>query len=295
MAGARATGARDEGALTAVLLGLAAALAWGGAGVSAAHGARGVGSTTVLAWLTLIGVVIVAPFLIVVGVPDVAASVWAWDALNGAATLLGLGILYRAFAVGKVGVVAPIVATDGALAAIYSVVVGGESLRGGAVFGLTLIALGVVAASRKPDGGTAPSPNPRLAVALAVCASLVFAVGFVAAAHAAPIGAAWVVIPARAIGVVVVAIPVALRGRLRIPRAAVPAVVAVAVLEPGGFAFYVLASRHGVAIPAVLVTQSAVVTAIAGLVVLRERLTRLQVVGVATSAIGVAALAWAQA
>jgi drug/metabolite transporter (DMT)-like permease len=280
--------------LTAILLGLAAAVVWGIAGVVGAHGARGVGAFTVLAWLSFVGVIVVAPFAFVAGVPDVSPSVWSWAALNGACTVAGLALLYRAFSLGKVGIIAPIVSTDGAMAAVFSIMVDGESIRRAASSGLAFVAIGVVLASARPDGGTAPAPRPRLAVALAIIASLIFALGFVATGRAAAVGPAWVVWAARLIGVVVVAVPVALRGGMRLPRPMVAPVVAVALLEPVGFACYVLATRDGVAIPAVLVTQSAVFTAIGGYLFLHERLTRLQLAGVVFSAVGVALLGLSQ-
>ncbi len=64
--------------------------------------------------------------------------------------------------------------------------------------------------------------------------------------------------------------------------------------EVGGFAAFALGARHGVAISAVLSSQFATLAALAGLVLFRERLARIQLAGVATVAVGVAILSGLQ-
>ena len=51
---------------------------------------------------------------------------WAWAVLAGAGSAVGLSLMYRALRLGKVGVVAPIASTEGALAAVFSVASRGE-------------------------------------------------------------------------------------------------------------------------------------------------------------------------
>ena len=72
--------------------------------------------------------------------------------------------------------------------------------------------------------------------------------------------------------------------------AGMPVLVAAAGAEVLGFASYTLGARHGIAVAAVLVSQFAVISTLAAYVLFRERLTRLQLVGVATVIVGVAAL-----
>ena len=51
-----------------------------------------------------------------------------WAVLAGAGSSLGLLLMYRGLRIGKVGVVAPITSTEGAIAALLSVVALGEQL-----------------------------------------------------------------------------------------------------------------------------------------------------------------------
>ena len=68
---------------------------------------------------------------------------WAWAVLAGAGSAAGLSLMYRALRGGKVGVVAPIASTEGAIAAVISIGLGEQLTLGVAV------CLIVVAARRR--------------------------------------------------------------------------------------------------------------------------------------------------
>ena len=98
------------------------------------------------------------------------------------------------------------------------------------------------------------------------------------------------VLPVRILGVVGVFIPLALTGRLRLTRPAVPMVVFIGAAEVFGNASYVLGSRQSIAIAAVLASQFAAIGAIAAFFLFRERLSIGQRSGVVAIALGVAML-----
>jgi len=98
------------------------------------------------------------------------------------------------------------------------------------------------------------------------------------------------VLPPRVAGVAVVALPLAARARLNLTRSALPLVVVGGLAEVAGFVSFTLGSRHGLAVSAVLASQFAAISAVFAYLVFRERLLRVQVVGVATIVAGVAAL-----
>jgi drug/metabolite transporter (DMT)-like permease len=60
--------------------------------------------------------------------------------------------------------------------------------------------------------------------------------------------------------------------------------------EVAGFASYTIGARHGIAISAVLASQFAAFAAVGAFLLFRERLTRLQILGIAAIAVGVAVL-----
>jgi drug/metabolite transporter (DMT)-like permease len=105
----------------------------------------------------------------------------------------------------------------------------------------------------------------------------------------------WAVFPPRVVGVIAIALPIALARRLVLTRAALPFVLASGLAEVAGFASYALGARHGIAVSAVLASQFGAIAAVAAFVIFRERLARPQVAGVAAIAIGVAILTALQA
>jgi drug/metabolite transporter (DMT)-like permease len=83
-------------------------------------------------------------------------------------------------------------------------------------------------------------------------------------------------------------LPLALTGRLRLTRAAAPLVVTGGVCEVLGFASFALGARDGLAVAAVLASQFAALAGLAAFLLFCERLSRMQLSGVAIVAVGVA-------
>jgi drug/metabolite transporter (DMT)-like permease len=169
-------------------------------------------------------------------------------------------------------------------------------------FLLGAIAIGVVmaAAERSADRPGPASADPRVtrrAALLAIAAAVTFSVGLVLAGRlgAAGVPPAWVMLVSRSIGVLVIVLPLLVTRRFRLTRAALPLVVAAGILEVFGGAIYVVAASEGVAVAAVLSSQFAAIAAIAAYFLFRERLQRLQVVGVVVIAVGITVLAALQA
>jgi drug/metabolite transporter (DMT)-like permease len=277
----------------AVLGGLGAAVCWSAGTLSAARASRLVGAQAVLAWVMLVGFLVVAPLALANGIPDgLHGDNVVWFALSGAGNVGGLLLAYDAMRLGKVSIVAPITSCEGAIAAIVAIAAG-ESLRAASAVVLAAVAVGVVLASRTPgDVGD----HPARATGLAIGAAVLFGISLFATAKvSAALPLAWALVPPRLIGVAAVTLPVLARGRLRIARTAMPFVVFSGLCEVAGFASYAAGSRHGIAVAAVLASQFATLSAVAAFVLFHERLGRLQLVGVALVAAGVAVLSALQA
>ena len=156
---------------------------------------------------------------------------------------------------GSVGIIAPIISTEGAVAAILAVLAG-EVLGAGSAAVLAVIALGIALAASsagspaETNGRRSPAAVPVLAF-LAACS---FGVSIYATARAsAELPIAWAVAPPRILGVLFIAVPLAATARLRITRTALPFVIGSGIGEVVGFALFVVGARHNVAIAAVLV------------------------------------------
>ena len=210
-----------------------------------------------------------------------------WLAVSGVGNVAGLALVYAAVRRGKVGVVAPITSTEGAVAAVIAIALG-EEISAGVGFSLALVVVGVVLSAAAPgvEGRTSPA-----AIALACGAAAAFGAGIYATGRVSQeLSIAWAMLPARAVGVVLVTLPLLAARRLPLPGKATRFVVITGLAEVAGFASYAVGARHGIAIAAVLASQFAALAAVGAYLFWRERLTRVQVAGIALIALAVAAL-----
>jgi drug/metabolite transporter (DMT)-like permease len=276
----------------AVLGGLASAASFATATVAASRGARMVGAGSFLGCVMAVGLAIAFPVVAAGGIPaGLDAHTLGWLALSGAGNVAGLLLDYAALRLGQVGLVAPILSTEGAIAAVIAVA-SGERLTSGTGATLALIAVGVVLAARAGRSEATSSDERRgTAVLLALSAAACFGTSLYATGRvSAELPLVWALLPARLVGVAAITLPLAFTRRLRLTRRAVPWMFLAGACEVGGFAAFAFGARHGLAISAVLSSQFATLAALAGLVLFRERLARTQLAGVATVAAGVAVL-----
>lgn len=282
--------------MIAVLGGLGAAVAWATTMICAARAARLIGGSSVLAWVMLTGLVLTLPWALIGGVPDVDGTAMQWLILAGLGNCAGLLLVYAGVTIGKVGVVAPIVSTEGAIAALIAIAAG-EQLAPGTGAALAVVAVGVVLAGVSRDSSSSDSAPADVRAALfGAAAALSFGASLYATGRVvADLPVAWAILPPRIVGVVAIALPLGLVARLRLTRQALPFVLVAGVAEVAGFAFFALGARHGIAVSAVLSSQFGVIAAIMAAVLFRERLTRLQIGGLVTIALGVAVVSALQA
>jgi drug/metabolite transporter (DMT)-like permease len=316
--------------VTAILGGLGAAILWAGATLASSRSSRMIGSRVVLGWVMVVGIVVGLPIGLVTGVPSaITPTSAALLLLGGLCYAGGLYTAYTALTVGKVGIVAPIVATEGAVAALIAVALGDE-LGAGAAILLAIIAAGVVLSSIEParpdviagdfeiaaDALEGPAPvevpreapfeaeaslegvapvhveDTRRAALLAVVAAVIFGVGLVAVGKAAiEVPPIWVAISTRVVGLVVVVVPLLLQRRLVLTRAVLPLVLIAGTGEIIGSTLSAWGSSVNIAITAVLGSQFAAIAAVMAFLLFGERLSRTQVLGVILIVAGVSALA----
>jgi len=301
--------------MQAILGGLGAAILWAGATLSSSRSSRMIGSRVVLGWVMVVGLVIGLPIGVATGVPtDLAPDSAGWLLLAGLCYAGGLYTAYTALTVGKVGIVAPIVATEGAVAALIAVALG-DTIGLASAIVLGVIVLGVVLSSIEParpdaiagdfeiaaDAIDGPSTDGSLAIRdedtrkaalLAVVAALIFGVGLVATGKAAQeVPPLWVAISVRIVGLVVVVLPLVLQRRLTITRAALPLVLIAGAGEIVGSTLSAWGASYDIAIAAVLGSQFAAIAAVLAFLLFGERLSRTQVLGVVLIVAGVSVLA----
>lgn len=276
--------------MLAVLGGLGAALCWATGTLAAARASRLVAPQRVLAWVMLVGFVVVAPLVVAAGVPPgLGGREFGWLTVSGVGNVAGLLFVYAALRIGKVSIVTPITSTEGAIAAVFAVLEG-ERLGTATAVLLALIVAGVILAS-SGETADAPGAHPARATALAACGAVMFGATLFATARVSQsLPIAWALLPPRVVGLVVLAAPLLARRSLALPRAAVPLVVVAGLCEVVGIASYSVGARHSIAVSAVLASQFAVLSILGSYVLFRERLRTLQIAGVVTVVLCVAVL-----
>ena len=257
-----------------VLLGLASALCWGAPDLWLAQASRRLGPFRVVFGSILIGLVAVSPIALFVDWPD-----WTTQAVLLAVALGPFSVLaymagFSAFRSGAVSVVAPIVACEGGLAALFAIA-GGERPSGLLVLMLPVAMLGVVLAAMGRGGGRAA------VVPAMVCAVMWGGILALSVPIAEDVGAFWGFFLTR-VSALAFILPVALRsGAARTWLEDRWRVAAWGLGDTFAYLLFVVAADRGPAsVASVLVAQFATVAVIVGMVFGGERLLRRQIVGV---------------
>jgi drug/metabolite transporter (DMT)-like permease len=283
----------------AVLGGLGAAVCFTISALCASASSRAIGAQSTLAWVMLIGLVLILPPTVLLA--DPAQLTWPTVgllAVAGASGVAGLLIEYMAFRRGKVGVVTGIASTEGMVAALISAAAGARlHARTGLLLALVTVGVAVTAASpdaASPDDGPpdadpgGPGGRTVRAAVLALPVALLFGLTLYTTGRiGARASVLWALLPARLFGSVLLAAPLAARRKLRLTRRALPLVAAAGAAEVLGTLSYAVGARHQLAIAAVLASQFAALTAVAAFILHGQRLTRAQLAGLAAVVIGV--------
>lgn len=290
--------------MIALVCGLGTAVLWATTLLGSSRSARLIGIWSTLAWVMLVGLAVSVPLLVLTGA-EVSFS--EFELLHlvvaGLANSGGLLLLYSALRRGKVALVAPIVSTEGAIAATLAILAG-DPVAAAAAGPLAIVAIGVVLAAMDRPGdkpvvleGPQPTGGSTAAtIALALGGALLFGINlYVTSRIAVQLPVAWAILPARLAGVLGVSVPLILTRRLRMTRAAIPLVVLVGLAEVAGVATFALGARESAAVTSVIASQFAGVAALVAFLLFGERLSRVQVAGIVIIAIGVGSLAALQA
>lgn len=221
-----------------------------------------------------------------------------WGALSGVGGGVGSAFLYRGFATGRMGVVAPVSAVGAAVLPVMVGVAIGE--RAGAVVWLGIVAalpgIWLVSRTPEPPADTPDSPGgPALDAALVdgVLAGLGFGVLFVGLGQV-PDGAGYLpLVAGQAVTLVAVAALASAFGAAWVPRAATEWWgVAAGLLATAAVFCFLLATQAGLlTVAAVLTSLYPAFTVLLASIVLRERIFAGQGVGLALCGVAVGLVA----
>lgn len=281
--------------MTAVLLALAGAFAYGLSdfvgGVAARRTSVWPVALTACAGATL-GTVVLA--LVVPGTPTTADLLWGL--LGGVGSGAGTTFLYRGFAAGRMGVVAPVSGVGAALVPAAVGVLAGE--RPGAVvwLGMVLALPGIWYVARQPTASSTTEEEPgALAQGLVdgVLAGVGFGWLFAAIGQVGPHAGFWPVLGTQLVSLVATAGAAVLLGGDPRPRRAGDWWGLVAgLMATVAVVGFLMATREGLlSVSAVLTSLYPAFTVLLAMLLLREPLHRGQSVGLALCAVSVVCVA----
>lgn len=270
------------------LLALTASLSWGVGDFLAGLRARRLPVLTVLVVSQAAGLSTIALVVAVRSEGPPEARYLGYAALAGIAGAIGLAALYRGLAVGSMSVVAPVSATAAVVPVLFGVA-GGERPSAAQNVGIAVAVAGVVLASRARAGdgrGRALAEG----TGLALLAALAFGLLLVALGEASEGDPYWGTLAMRATSFSLLVLAAAvLRPSLAAARGDLPVLLLVGVLDTAGNVLFAVATTESLlSLVAVLGQLYPVVTVLLARILLGERLTRGQAVGVVGAFAGVA-------
>lgn len=218
-------------------------------------------------------------------------SVWMNGAIAGAMGLLGLVCFYTALATGQMGIVAPI----SSLSAVVPVTIGlvqGERPSTMQLAGIVVALIGVILASG-PELNGKVDPRP---VFLALFAAVTFGFCVYFMAKGARINPTMTVTAMRAVQVLLVLVLfLAIRNLGGLVKRDIPMLATIGASDAGANVLYTFAASLGLlSVVSVLGSLYPIVTVLLAWWIHKERLMRVQYIGIAITFSGVALLALGQ-
>jgi drug/metabolite transporter (DMT)-like permease len=274
-----------------ILLGLAAAVLYGGGDFLGGMATRRAHVLTVLMLVETAAVILAVAVAWLTGGPAVLPGL-TWGFSAGVIGGLGLIIFYVGLAAGPMSVVAPVAGLVSTVLPVAVALAEGERPGPAVYAGALLCLVAIVLASAAPEASDTKSRPHRLARALAygTASGVAFGLFFLLIRNAGQSGEVWPVAAGR-IGelAIVLAAAAVLRPGLRGVSGGIPlAAVSAGVIDVVANLCYVAATRTGsFGLAVVLSSLYPGVTVLLARVVLGERLRTIQRLGLGLAAIGI--------
>jgi uncharacterized membrane protein len=281
----------------ASVLALGSAVLYGAADFLGGLGARRTNTVAVVVVSQCSGLVALAVMLPLL--PDAAPARrdLIWGAVAGLAVGAGVGLLYRALAVGRMAVVAPTTAVCAVVIPVMAAMLLGERPGPRTLIGIGLAIVSIVLVSQHrpaPDEHLrAAAPGLPSGLGLALLSGVAIGLFFLSLARTASTAGLWPLLVARFVSVALFGV-LAIAGRRSLRMAAPVAAIVIAggVIDMLANALFLIAAHNGPL--TMVVTLSSLYpasTVVLALALLGERLNALQGAGIACALIAVLLIA----
>lgn len=272
------------------LLALLSSLTWGVADFMGGLAARRAGPVHVLSVSYPAGAIVLTLLAIFVIPGELSVEVLGYGAVAGTIGAVAIGLLYLALARGPMGIVSPITAVMSGAVPVFVGLLRGESLTALAMVGIVLAGLAVVLVSRETGEQARVAPST---IGLAIASGLAIGL-YLTTIGLSPVNSGvWAAATGRWVSTLVLLIVLVSTARPFVRRGFPWMLVIVSgVLDATANGVFQLASQRGLlSIVAVVGSLYPVATVILAWVIIKERLNRVQIIGVVLALIAASSLA----
>lgn len=262
----------------AYFLAISSAALYGAADFLGGLASRRAGTIAVVVWSQASGLVMLVLLLPLLGSTSPSRSDFIWGAVAGIAGSIGVGLLYRALAIGTMAVVAPTTAVCAVVIPVLAGVLAGERLGVFTVTGMLLAIVAIVLVSQEKGHAHVA----RKGIGIAFLSGVAIGFFFLALARTSPAAGMWPLVASRALSLVLFgALGLVSAHQLRLPAPVAKIAIAGGVVDMAANALYLAATRYGaLSVVVTLASLYPASTVLLARVVLGERLSTLQVAGV---------------
>lgn len=275
---------------TSPFLSLSAALTWGAADFCGGIATKRANPFRVVVVAHFTGLIFMIALALLVREPLATSRGLIFGAAAGAIGGVGLACFYKSLAVGTMGINAPLSAVITAIVpVVFSFATEGlpNAVR---IAGLVLAMISIWVIASPPGGLT----HEQRGVGLAVIAGIGFGGFLLLMKMAGPGGVFWPLAAARAASfLLMLAIVLFTRAKGESDVSTLRYMIVAGILDSAANALYVLAAQRGrLDVAAALSSLYPASTVILARIVLKERLSRLQAVGMIAALVAVALVSW---
>jgi drug/metabolite transporter (DMT)-like permease len=274
-----------SGNMSGAALSLGAAGVWGGCDFAGGIAAKRASVFRVVAVAHAFGLVLMLLLVWITGEHVPPLSSFGWGVIAGITDAFGVAALYKGLSTGRMGVVAPVASV---ITAVLPVLfgIGIEGLPGRIQLLGFALAVGSIWLITRPDGEL----DSRRGLGLALLAGLMFSLLLISGKEAGRHAVLWPLVSARAASTALMFSIVAFSPRdQRSLRPVFVPVILSGLLDSLANAMFIAATRHGrLDVAAVLSSLYPASTVILARVVLKEKISRTQTVGIVGALIAVA-------
>lgn len=264
--------------LVAILSGLAAAISWGAGDFSGGLASKRTSAFTVVVLSQFVSLLFLLLAALLIAEEDISTADMILGALAGMCGAIGLVALYSGLARGPMGVVAPMTAiVSTTVPVLFSLLSEGfPGIRQLLGFFSALVAMWLITRTSQDGSFRIRDLN------LPIIAGIGFGLFFIFIDRVSEHAILWPLVSARTASILLVFTLAILMRQLPVPASRqLPAIALAGIFDTGGNAFFALATRMGrLDAAAIMSSLYPAVTVILAWIILKERLSRSQWLGV---------------